>query len=114
MLQSKFQSVLVPMYAEFITLVIPVHYSNICQCWHGTSDSLEQIFSQENVPLSTQPLNYIITGYDKVSKLMNKTEQANTVLVNLVSKYTCYNNQRTQTFPKTHRITHPPTKNVLH
>jgi len=64
----KLQSVLVPTYADFITLVVCRNYSNVCQNWHGTSDSLQQLFSQENVPLSMQKLNHTIIGYKKVAK----------------------------------------------
>jgi len=68
----KLQSVLVPTHADCITLVVCLNYSNVCQNWHGTSDSLEQLFSQENVPLNMQKLNNTIIGYKNVTKLSTK------------------------------------------
>jgi len=64
----KLQSVLVLTHADFITLVVCLNYSNVCQNWHGTSNSLEQLFSQENVPLNMQKLNNTIIGCKKVTK----------------------------------------------
>jgi len=46
------------------------------------------------------------------NKVINKIQYADTVSVNPILKYTYSNNQRTQTFHKTHRISNPPIKNM--